>query len=220
MTRRFIPSYLNLADQRFIDPATGADPADPIESPSFTRPILPRLRFDDVRRFGGRGSGNLNSCLGEGPCNTTPARQCRRTDDGDSFDVFGYSQSAVVASLVKSDLIESTRRTAPDGHQFLLIANPMRPNGGILGRGFEGATIPFFGITFYGPTPNSCPSATPCTATTTPVCRHDRRRVCSTTSSAATHPCGRSTFWRWPTRSPHTVNCTAMSRTITSASPE
>jgi hypothetical protein len=74
----------------------------------------------------------------------------------------------VVASLVKGDLMEHPG-TAPADTNFILIANPMRPNGGILGRGFEGATIPFFGITFYGPTPNSCPSATPCTTTTTPV---------------------------------------------------
>ncbi len=40
------------------------------------------------------------------------------------------------------------------------IANPMRPNGGILARDFEGMTIPLVGITFYGPAPtNSCESA-------------------------------------------------------------
>ena len=34
----------------------------------------------------------------------------------------------------------------------------MRPNGGILARDFEGFTIPIIGITFYGPTENSCPA--------------------------------------------------------------
>ena len=37
----------------------------------------------------------------------------------------------------------------------------MRPNGGILGRGFEGLTIPIIGITFYGP-PRTAARATPC----------------------------------------------------------
>ena len=38
----------------------------------------------------------------------------------------------------------------------------MRPNGGILARDFEGFTIPLIGITFYGPTENSCPTAAAC----------------------------------------------------------
>ena len=32
-----------------------------------------------------------------------------------------------------------------------MVSNPMRSNGGILGRGLEGLTIPIIGITFYGP---------------------------------------------------------------------
>ena len=39
----------------------------------------------------------------------------------------------------------------------IMVSNPMRANGGILGRGFEGLTIPIIGITFYGATPtDSC----------------------------------------------------------------
>ena len=75
----------------------------------------------------------------------------------DDFIVFGYSQSAVVASLVKNDLIDDSAIPTLDGTEFVLVSNPMRPNGGILGRGFEGLTIPIIGITFYGPTENSCP---------------------------------------------------------------
>ncbi len=46
--------------------------------------------------------------------------------------------------------------TSLNGTEFDLYANPMRPNGGVLGRGFTGLTIPIIGITFYGPTQNSC----------------------------------------------------------------
>jgi hypothetical protein len=62
----------------------------------------------------------------------------------------------VVASLVKQDLIAN--RPAPGTDvSFFLLANPMRPNGGVLARGPEGLTIPIIGITFYGATPtNSC----------------------------------------------------------------
>jgi hypothetical protein len=51
-----------------------------------------------------------------------------------------------------------------DGTEFYLISNPMRPNGGILARDFEGFAIPLIGITFYGPTENSCPTAAACTS--------------------------------------------------------
>jgi hypothetical protein len=87
--------------------------------------------------------------------------------------VYGYSLSAIVASLVKNQMIDNPATTPAglDGTQFYLVSNPMRPNGGILARGFQGQTIPLIGITFYGPTENSCPSATPCTPanTATPV---------------------------------------------------
>ncbi len=73
----------------------------------------------------------------------------------DDFIVFGYSQSAVVASLVKNDLIANPD-LALDGTEIFVASNPMRANGGILARGPKGLTIPIIGITFYGPTQNSC----------------------------------------------------------------
>ena len=87
----------------------------------------------------------------------------------------------------------------------------MRPNGGILGRGFEGQTIPIIGIPFYGPTQNSCPSADPCSGTGIYVLRPSMWRS-STTSSAATlrHAWIRS---HSRTRSPPTVSSTAICRT-------
>ena len=88
---------------------------------------------------------------------TTPAstRQ-RRARRKTTSIVFGYSQSAVVASLVKNDLIEDLGDADLTDTNFDVVSNPMRSNGGILGRGFEGLTIPIIGITFYGPTENSC----------------------------------------------------------------
>ena len=78
----------------------------------------------------------------------------------DTFSVYGYSLSAIVASLVKNDVIDANAadpsNTVLNGTLFFLTANPMRPNGGILARDFEGFTIPIIGITFYGPTTNSC----------------------------------------------------------------
>ncbi|WNG88452.1 PE-PPE domain-containing protein [Mycobacterium sp. ITM-2016-00317] len=57
--------------------------------------------------------------------------------------IFGFSQGAVVASRYKQ---------THAGHTYLLVANPNRPNGGILSR-FKGITIPILDFTFDGPTP-------------------------------------------------------------------
>jgi PE-PPE domain len=147
----FISSYMNLADQNYIIPGTQTTPENHVAVvyPAEFFPVFGSTTFDESVR---EGRDNLNSCLRGLPCNTGTAND--PIDTPTTADVFGYSQSAVVASLVKGDLIKD--RTGAPPTNFILIANPMRPNGGILGRGFEGATIPFFGITFYGPTPNSC----------------------------------------------------------------
>ncbi|HEX5144745.1 MAG TPA: PE-PPE domain-containing protein [Mycobacterium sp.] len=59
--------------------------------------------------------------------------------------VFGYSQGAVVATEYK-------RQAGAVGDTYVLLANPNRPNGGILER-FSGITIPILGISFNGATP-------------------------------------------------------------------
>jgi PE-PPE domain len=67
---------------------------------------------------------------------------------GDDVIVYGYSQSAVVASEYKKKHLESTPRPVT----YVLVANPARPNGGILER-FRGLTIPILNITTNGATP-------------------------------------------------------------------
>jgi PE-PPE domain len=59
--------------------------------------------------------------------------------------IFGYSQGAVVASLYKE---------THTGNTYLLVANPSRPNGGVMQR-FSGLTIPFLDVAFSGATPNN-----------------------------------------------------------------
>jgi hypothetical protein len=74
----------------------------------------------------------------------------------DTFVVAGFSQSAVVASLVKADLV-ARYQNHPQGSPevaFSFIANPMRGNGGILMR-FNKLTIPIIDIPMYGATPTS-----------------------------------------------------------------
>jgi hypothetical protein len=154
-TAQFITDYMNLADKNYIVPATGVAPGTriPVVYPAQVAPFSPFLSTSTLDNSVLVGRNNLESCLRGGPCNggSEVPRQ-----SGDTFDVYGYSLSAIVAALAKRDLIDDPG-TAPADTNFFLIADPLRPNGGILARGFEGMTIPFVGITFYGPAPtNSC----------------------------------------------------------------
>lgn len=74
--------------------------------------------------------------------------------EGNSVVVGGYSQSAIIASLEMQNLAAMPPGTAPTADQlgFLLLANPMNPNGGLLSR-FAGLTLPSLGVDFYGSTP-------------------------------------------------------------------
>lgn len=180
----YISGYLNHAVTVFINPA--ADPPHPTDEhppidgvdrnvyavvyPAAFFPVFGSKTFDTSVRD---GVGSLNGCVrGSASCvyngsasyNVDPAQPTPAPTADEDYVVFGYSQSAVVASLVKRGLIANPRE---DGKtSFFLLANPMRPNGGILARGPEGLTIPIIGITFYGATPtNSCEGDGPCMPT-------------------------------------------------------
>ncbi|WKG05638.1 PE-PPE domain-containing protein [Mycolicibacterium sp. HK-90] len=71
--------------------------------------------------------------------------------------VVSYSQSANIATREKRNLAELRAQGAvvPSGDElsFVFVANPNRPNGGILAR-FEGLYVPILGISFDGATPD------------------------------------------------------------------
>ncbi len=73
--------------------------------------------------------------------------------------VFGYSQGATVASAQKAAL---AGLTPPDKDRltFVLIANPNRPNGGIIERPVRFGEIPIADISFGPPTPTDTGIAT------------------------------------------------------------
>lgn len=170
----YINPYMANAVNGFINPAAAAptgtgNPAiasvGPDDSwyavitPEQFFPLFGSMTFDDSVDA---GLANVSSCVRGTGCDYNddaqidPEAPAGPPLAGDEFDIFGYSQSAVIASLLKRDLIENPGETPPVA-SFFLLANPMRPNGGILARGFRGLTIPLMGITFYGATPtNSC----------------------------------------------------------------
>ncbi|HEX2214643.1 MAG TPA: PE-PPE domain-containing protein, partial [Mycobacterium sp.] len=170
----YINPYMANAVNGFINPAaalpsgTGnpgiasVGPADAwyaVITPEEFFPIFGSMTLDDSVQA---GLANLSSCVRGTGCvynddaQIDPQAPAGPPVAGDEFDIFGYSQSAMIASLLKRDLIENPGETPPVV-SFFLLANPMRPNGGILARGFRGMTIPLIGITFHGATPtNSC----------------------------------------------------------------
>ena len=156
----FTNAYVATAMGNYIAP-TGTmrgDSEDPddynrvaVYTPEEFFPTYGSMTFDDSVAV---GRANLGNCLRGAPCvaHIYPDGPGTTSD----YVVFGYSQSAVVASLAKRDLINNPEG-APVGTSSVLLANPMRGNGGILARGPEGLTIPFLEITFYGATPtNTC----------------------------------------------------------------
>ena len=104
-----------------------------VSTPEQFMPVSGVMPFDQSV---GQGVTNLDQAI-----NAQPA--------GESLVVFGYSQSARIASIQKGNLA-AAGSTLPVS--FVLIGNPNRPNGGILER-FEGLNIPILGVTFDGATP-------------------------------------------------------------------
>ena len=135
----FINSYTNDANNDYIvlTGFCGADSCTPtaVSTPEQFMPVSGTMPFDQSV---GHGVSNLNQTINAQPV-------------GESIVVFGYSQSARIASIQKGDLA-AAGSTLPVS--FVLIGNPNRPNGGILER-FEGLEIPILGVTFDGATPTN-----------------------------------------------------------------
>lgn len=73
---------------------------------------------------------------------------------GNNVTVFGYSQSASMASLEMAKLAASPNPPRPDQLSFTLIGNPNNPNGGVAVR-FPGISIPSIGVTATAATPGN-----------------------------------------------------------------
>jgi hypothetical protein len=175
----FVGEFTQGALDLYIAP-TGlarAEPADPglynvvaVQTPEQFWPVYGADLFDTSVAT---GVGNLTNCLqGRTSCKAhlvgSAAGVGAEVVSTSDYTVFGYSQSARIATIVKRNLLAQYRN--PDGTwlpvvdangaaldaSFVLIGNPNRPNGGILER-FAGLYIPGLGVTFDGATPtDSC----------------------------------------------------------------
>ena len=102
--------------------------------PRSSCPAYGSMTFDDS---GGGGSRQSRQCEGRAMRRTYLSGPGATSD----YVVVGYSQSAVVASLAKRDLIENPDG-APEDMSIVILADPMRGNGGVLARGIDGLDHP------------------------------------------------------------------------------
>jgi hypothetical protein len=152
------------SDQEVIDLATpwivgttGAAPPEPIIVVDYPARIWPVTA-------GGFSDPTFDQSVAAGVA-ALPSPRCvepgtiRCVEPGTIFS--GGSQGAVVVSLYKREFNQAWAKRpqkAPDV-LFGLIANPMRPNGGILERLAPLGTIPIVDLTFYGATPTQTAGA-------------------------------------------------------------
>jgi hypothetical protein len=175
------PQYVGAADQLYLNnPFTHfypdltfyqATPENPFGNGLFTPEGLYPLFGAGVHQLylnypqDADGLPSLSTSVGQGAAileSTILSDQA----NGDASTVLGYSQSSTVASDAMKLLDPSgTPQTGPLDPQFLLLADPSNPNGGLLERfnGFEtisGHTaieplnLPSLGLAFDGATPS------------------------------------------------------------------
>lgn len=81
-------------------------------------------------------------------------------NQGHSVAVFGYSQSATVATNeIRNLMAMGTGAPSADDLSFVLVGNPNNPDGGLLQR-FKDFYIPFLNVDFNGATPPDSPYPT------------------------------------------------------------
>src|SRR3954451_6608805 len=98
----------------------------------------------------------LNQSVSEGLTILGNYVQSQLAIPGNSLTVFGYSQSAIIASLYMQQLAAMGNPIPVTDLNFVLVGNEMNPNGGMLAR-FPNLTLPTLGLSFYGATPSNTP---------------------------------------------------------------
>ncbi len=97
---------------------------------------------------GGLGAPTFNTSVGVGVSDLL-IRALATTSAHDVLQIVGYSQGAVVANKVRTELRDDPTFDA----DFILMGNPNRPNGGIFAR-FPGLYIPVLDVYFNGAVTN------------------------------------------------------------------
>lgn len=161
-TPEYIEAFVDEANRYYIAPTkfcVGGRPGCALTAVYTPEELRPFTGFTDMTFDASVSAGvaNLRGCISGETCTVTTAPYTStgvQFLDDTSYVIQGVSQSAIISSLVKADLILRPTRQAIS---FVLVSNQGRPNGGLLAR-FVGAYIPYIGISFTGATPtNSSP---------------------------------------------------------------
>ena len=145
-TPEYIRSAVMGTDRQFVGPSglcVGGDPGCTLVAVYTPEQLRPVTGWNDMTldESVAVGQANLDRCIRRVACTVTMppytvTGQQQLTDTSDV--VFGLSQSALIATYEKADLIAHP----PDKTvSFILVANPARPNGGIAER-FVGLHVP------------------------------------------------------------------------------
>ncbi|MGO9225985.1 PE family protein [Mycobacterium sp.] len=143
------PLYVNSIYKSYIqpNPLYSTAIAQGLFTPKQFWPITPLLGNLTFAQSVAQGVTALNNALlGPGGVIT----------HGNSAVVFGYSQSATVATNEINALLALPAGSQPGANQlsFMLVGDPNNPVGGLLER-FPGFYIPFLDVPFNGATPQS-----------------------------------------------------------------
>src|SRR5690625_1274771 len=135
-------AYLAHVYDTYIAPNITPQTAIPtgLVTPEEGFPLSGRLTFDDSVA---QGREILQEAIAAQPAGTQTV-------------VFGFSQSATIASLYLQEIADGSLSNPPSPAElsFVLAGNPNNPNGGLFER-FDGMYIPGFNETFSGATPDS-----------------------------------------------------------------
>src|SRR4029077_11617471 len=188
-------AYVADVSQRYINPFADL-PYDPpplaVHTPEQFFPVFGTLTFDDS--------------VAEGVVDLQDAVDANTPNADDRVIICGYSQSGRIATIAKRKFIEDYDPADPEATPiagFVLLANPNKPDGGILERYKFIRKIPFLGIPS-----TALPRPTARRILTAATSRRPRTSPSSTTVSP-TIPSGCSIPLRCSTLSPGICTCTA-----------
>ncbi|OBG99749.1 PE family protein [Mycobacterium sp. E2699] len=141
------PKYVTSVFNAYIKPNPLFSSAIPqgLFTPEQFWPVTPQLGSMTFGQSVAKGVTLLNNAL-LGPTGVIT--------QGNSAVVFGYSQSATIATNEINALLAAGSPIPANQLSFVLIGDPNNPVGGILER-FPGFYIPFLDVAFNGATPQS-----------------------------------------------------------------
>lgn len=141
------PDYITGVDTLYIQPGFPGFVPHAVHTPEQFWPVTPDLGNLTFNESVAQGVADLHQAI------TDP------TYAGQDLVVFGYSQSATIATIEMQNLANDPDALASNSLSFILAADPSNPDGGLAER-FAGLHIPILDVTANGPTPPDIPFPT------------------------------------------------------------